>query len=208
VWVVIDRKGAKARPNLGASDVAEEALCFGWIDSLPRKRDAANWMLYVAPRRPRSVWSSVNKRRLERLLAEGRLAPAGLAAAERARADGSWSAMDRAEALEVPPDLEAALRRAPAAARAGWDGFPPSARRGLLGWISLARRPATRAARIERTVSMAAGGRPPRLDGGRPLRAPPAPGRAIGAGPPGRQRTSSPSRGPAAKALDRRGISP
>jgi uncharacterized protein YdeI (YjbR/CyaY-like superfamily) len=163
VWVVIDRKG-RGRPNLAAADVSEEALCFGWIDSLPRKRDEATWMLYVAPRKPRSVWSALNKRRLARLAAEGRVAPAGLAAAERARENGSWSAMDRAEALDVPPDLAAALRRASAAARAGWEGFPPSARRGLLGWIDLARRPATRGARIERVVAMAAAGRPPRLE--------------------------------------------
>jgi uncharacterized protein YdeI (YjbR/CyaY-like superfamily) len=157
VWVVIDKKGAR-RPNLSAADVAEEALCFGWIDSLPRKRDAATWMLYVAPRKARSVWSALNKRRLARLAGEGRVAPAGHAAAVRARANGSWSAMEPAEALEVPADLAEALRRAPAKARAGWARLPPSARRGFLGWIALARRPETRAVRVRKIVWMAARG--------------------------------------------------
>ena len=94
----------------------------------------------------------------ERLVAEGRMTPAGLAVIDRAKADGSWALLDDVENLTEPPDLAAALDAVPAA-RAAWDGFPRSARRAILEWIVLARRPATRAARIAATVSEAEAGR-------------------------------------------------
>jgi uncharacterized protein YdeI (YjbR/CyaY-like superfamily) len=108
----------------------------------------------MAPRRRGSGWSAVNKRRIERLVAERRMAPAGLAVIEAARADGSWSRLDDSHALKVPKDLATALAGYPNARR-HFDAFPPSARRGILHWIDSAKRPETRARRVEQTARLA-----------------------------------------------------
>jgi len=115
-------------------------------------------MLWFSPRKPRSGWSRPNKERVERLLAAGLVTPAGLAVIEAAKADGSWTKLDEVEELVEPDDLAAALDAAPAA-RASWDAFPRSAKRGILEWIAQAKRAETRAARVEQTVSEAREGR-------------------------------------------------
>jgi uncharacterized protein YdeI (YjbR/CyaY-like superfamily) len=154
VWVIYDR----GPQGLDYDGIVEEALCFGWVDSQGRALDAARTMLYVAPRKRTSGWARTNKARIERLSAEGRMAPAGLAVVERAKADGTWTLLDDVENLLEPPELTAALDAVPAA-RAAWDAFPRSARRAILEWITLAKRPATREARIAETVAEAAEGR-------------------------------------------------
>lgn len=157
VWVVTHKRDS-GRPALPYAAVVEEALCFGWVDSLPRKLDDQRSMRLATPRKPRSSWSRVNKERIERLTAAGRMAPAGLAAVETAKANGAWSALDAVEALVVPGDLRDALDAVPAAAES-WDGFPRSAKRAILEWVGSAKRPETRAKRIANTVSEAAEGR-------------------------------------------------
>jgi uncharacterized protein YdeI (YjbR/CyaY-like superfamily) len=152
IWLVLNRKGS-GLPHLPPGEAAEEALCFGWIDSRPAKFDAQRSLLLVSPRKPGSAWSGVNKQRVERLLAAGLVAPAGLAAIERAKADGSWTRLDGASALIEPPDLRAALT---GVALAAWQGFPASHRRANLEWIAQARRPETRAARIAEIARRAA----------------------------------------------------
>jgi uncharacterized protein YdeI (YjbR/CyaY-like superfamily) len=153
VWLVLDKTTAP-RIRLTVSDAVDEALCWGWIDSLPRKVDDSRWKLWLAPRKPKSVWSKVNKTKLERLLAEGRVQPPGLAAIDRAKANGSWSSIDQAESLEIPEDLARALAAVPGA-RGHFDAFPPSVRRGILGWISGAKTSTTRNARVQKTATMA-----------------------------------------------------
>ncbi len=133
----------------------EEALCFGWIDSTARTLDDERTMQWFAPRKPRSGWSTPNKERVARLITTGLLAPAGLAKIDAAKQDGSWSALDAVEALEVPPDLGAALAANPAAQQ-HWDAFPRSVKRGILAWIATARRPETRARRVAETARLAA----------------------------------------------------
>jgi len=90
--------------------IFEEALCFGWVDSLPRKLDADRTMLLLSPRKPGSAWSAANKARVARLTIANNMAPPGLAAVETARADGSWVFLDDVERPEVPADLAAAFR--------------------------------------------------------------------------------------------------
>lgn len=155
-WLVTWR-ARSGRPRLAYEDAICEALCFGWVDSTGGTFDAERGKLYFAPRRPGSVWAASNRARVARLTALGRMAPAGLAAVERAKADGSWSILEPAERLEVPDDLAAALAAVPEAARC-FAAFPPSARRSLLAWIATAKRPATRASRIDRVVAAAARG--------------------------------------------------
>ncbi len=154
VWLVTWRPGL-GRARLDYESAIEEALCFGWVDSTGGHLDADRGKLYFAPRKPRSVWAATNKARVERLIAEGRMAPAGLAAIDRARANGSWEILDGPERLEVPDDLVAALEIRPPAA-ANFSAFPPSTRRMLLAWIASAMRPETRAARIAKTAEAAA----------------------------------------------------
>lgn len=132
----------------------EEALCFGWVDSRPRKLDAERTMLWFAPRKPGSGWARTNKQRVERLRAAGLMAPAGLAAVESAKADGSWTKLDAVEDLVVPPDLAAALAEHPPAV-ANFDAFPKSARRGILEWLVQAKTAPTRAKRVEETARLA-----------------------------------------------------
>lgn len=153
VWLVSLRRLASRR-DLDYNAAVEEALCFGWIDGQAAGVDEQRSKQYFAPRRARSPWSKSNKERFQRMLQAGWVAPAGVAAVERARSDGSWSILDPVERLEVPADLAAALDGRPPA-RHHWEAFPPSARRALLAWIAVARRDETRARRIEETAAAA-----------------------------------------------------
>lgn len=156
VWAVTVKKSALAvgEDYVSAVDLNEECLCFGWIDSKPGRIDERLTALLCTPRKPGSGWSKVNKDRLTGLLAAGLVAPAGLAAIEGAKADGSWNRLDQIDALILPDDLMAALD-AFAPARAIFDAFPPSARRGILEWIAGARTASTRAKRIDETARLA-----------------------------------------------------
>ena len=157
VWAVTWKKNSPG-PYVSYQDLVEEALCYGWIDSLGRKLDAERTQLLFTPRKPASRWSRPNKERIERLTAAGLMAPAGVAMVELARRTGTWTALDRAEDLVEPPELRAALDAVPAARRS-WDGFPPSARRAILDWIYSAKTAATRDRRVRTTVDEAAVGR-------------------------------------------------
>jgi len=156
VWLVFHKKASDGT-SPSYEHAVEEALCFGWIDSTVNRLDERRSLQLFAPRKPRSTWSASNKERVARLEREGLLAPAGIAAIERAKENGSWSALDAVERLEEPPDLATALD-ADVSARENWNGFSPSSRKAILWWIVSARRPETRAKRIEQTVRMAAKG--------------------------------------------------
>ena len=153
VWLITYKK-ATGKPTLSYEASVEEALCFGWVDSKGGKLDDERTMLYFAPRKAGSGWSRPNKTRIERLMADGRMAPAGLAKIEAAQADGSWALLDAVENLEVPDDLAAEFARYPDA-RAHFDAFPRSARRGILEWIVQARTAPTRAKRVAETARLA-----------------------------------------------------
>ena len=154
VWLVIHKRTSTSG-SLRYEEAVEEALCFGWIDSKANKLDDARYKLWMAPRKPKSVWSAVNKRRVEELVASEAMDQAGMAAIEAAKADGSWSALDRSDALELPADLLGAFDRHEGS-RANWDGFPPGARKQILGWVYSAKRDETRAKRVEETARLAA----------------------------------------------------
>ena len=157
VWLVRTKKAADG-PTLSADDVVEEAVAFGWIDSVPKKVDAERWMIWVAPRQPGSNWSRLSKERAERMETSGQMAEAGREVVARARADGSWSALDDVENLIIPPDLAAELAARPPAPDE-WEAFPPSTKRGILEWILNAKRRATRERRIEETARLAQQGK-------------------------------------------------
>jgi uncharacterized protein YdeI (YjbR/CyaY-like superfamily) len=154
VWLV-SYKQASGKAPFSYEESVEEALCFGWVDSKGNKLDDERSMLWFAPRKPGSGWARTNKERVERLMREGRMAPAGLAKIEAAQRDGSWNLLDGVEALEVPHDLRAALAAYPAAT-GYFEAFPRSAKRAILEWIAQAKTPATRAKRIAETARLAA----------------------------------------------------
>jgi uncharacterized protein YdeI (YjbR/CyaY-like superfamily) len=154
VWLISFKKGT-GKPRFEYEEAVEEALCFGWVDSKSNKLDAERSMLWFAPRRPRTGWSRSNKERAKRLIETGLMMPAGLAKIEAAKQDGSWSALDSVEALEIPPDLDQALA-ADQTARQYFEAFPRSVKRAILEWIAGAKRPETRAKRIAETVELAA----------------------------------------------------
>ncbi|HSC90359.1 MAG TPA: YdeI/OmpD-associated family protein [Gaiellaceae bacterium] len=162
IWLVLHKKTSDGT-SPSYEEAVEEALCFGWIDSTVNRLDERRSLQLFAPRRPRSTWSTSNKERVARLESEGLLAPAGVAAVEVAKANGSWTALDAVERLEEPPELAAALD-ADASAREHWNGFSASSRKAILWWVASAKRPETRAKRIEQTARMAAKGLRAQLD--------------------------------------------
>jgi uncharacterized protein YdeI (YjbR/CyaY-like superfamily) len=157
IWIVYVKKGS-GRVGLSYDDAVEEALCFGWIDSKVNPVDEAHFRQVYTPRKPGSIWSRINKRRVEKLIAGGRMTAAGLAKVEAAKADGSWSFIDDVEALELPADLRLALAANPIAQQR-FEAFGSSYKKQVLYWIKSAKRPETRKKRIEQVVSLAAEGR-------------------------------------------------
>jgi uncharacterized protein YdeI (YjbR/CyaY-like superfamily) len=153
-------KHTSGKAVVAYDDLVEEALCFGWIDSRPGKLDDERTMLRFTPRKQGSTWAQTNKARVERLVADGLMAPAGLRAIEAAKTDGSWDALNDSDALRVPDDLATALDANPAAAR-GFEALGRSARKAIIFWATSAKRPETRARRIAEIVRYAAVGRSP-----------------------------------------------
>jgi uncharacterized protein YdeI (YjbR/CyaY-like superfamily) len=161
VWLVLAKKGGRAPTTLTYEQALVEALCYGWIDGQVRRRDEGTYVQRFTPRLPRSVWSKRNVELAERLLAEGRMQPSGLAAVERAKADGRWQAAYAGPAsAEVPDDLSAALAGEPRAA-AMFEILTSHNRYAILHRIATAKRAETRARRIEQFVAMLARGETP-----------------------------------------------
>lgn len=154
VWLTIYRKES-AIPSVYYPEAVDEAICFGWIDSKGIKNDDKSYLQYFSRRNPKSNWSGVNKRKVEQLVKEGKIAPAGLAMIELAKKTGPWDALNAVENLEIPADMQV-LFDTNKQAEANFLAFPPSTRRGILEWISNAKRPETRKKRIEETVALAA----------------------------------------------------
>jgi uncharacterized protein YdeI (YjbR/CyaY-like superfamily) len=154
IWLVIYKKES-AVPSVRYPDAVDEALCFGWIDSTPNKRDAESYKVRFAKRNPKSRWSKVNKEKVERLLKEKRMAPAGLEMIKQAKESGTWTALDAIENMEVPADLKQALKKLKGATE-NFEAFPRSVKKGILEWIVAAKKEETRAKRIVETASLAA----------------------------------------------------
>jgi len=152
VWFVSFKK-ATGKPRVEYEEAVEEALCWGWIDSVTRSLDERT-MFRFTPRKKGSVWARSNKARLVKLEAQERMQPSGWAVVEEAKADGSWSRFDEAEEGIVPGDLGAELARYPDAAR-HFEAFPPGERRRILGWIAQAKTAPTRARRIAQAAGHA-----------------------------------------------------
>lgn len=159
IWLAVGKKG-NSRTSLTYEAAVDEAVAFGWIDSTVQRLDEHRFKQLYTPRRPGGNWAASNKRRIERLVAEGRMRPAGQAVVDAAKADGSWTQLDDVEALVIPADLADALASDEEAAL-GFDGLPDSAKKQLLYWVSTARRDETRARRIRATLEAGRQGKLP-----------------------------------------------
>ena len=154
VWLIIYHKKSDI-PSVYYDEAVDEALCFGWIDSTPNKRDEESYFQFFSQRNPKSNWSRVNKEKVDRLIKEERMAPSGLEMIRVAQATGTWHALDDVDNLVVPGDLQEVMSQNPTALK-HFNAFPPSVRRGILEWIFNAKRSDTRQKRIRETVALAA----------------------------------------------------
>ena len=154
VWLVLAKKGTRQPTSLTYEEALLEALCHGWIDGQVRRRDELTYRQRFTPRRARSAWSATNVRRVERLIAEGRMKPSGLAQVERAKADGRWERAYAGPATaRVPDDLAAALAARPRAA-AMFEVLTSQNRYAIIYRLESLKRPETRARRLEEFLAM------------------------------------------------------
>jgi uncharacterized protein YdeI (YjbR/CyaY-like superfamily) len=158
VWLVLAKKGTTEPTTLSYDEALEAAICYGWVDGQLARRNEGTFRRRFTPRRRGSVWSKRNVGLADRLIREGRMQPAGLAAIERAKSDGSWDAAYEGQAkIEVPADLAAALEATPAAS-ATFEGLNGANRYAVLYRITTAKRAETRQRRVEQLVAMLARG--------------------------------------------------
>jgi uncharacterized protein YdeI (YjbR/CyaY-like superfamily) len=155
VWLKIAKKGSKSR-SVTYAEALEVALAWGWIDGQKGKLDETAWLQRFTPRGPKSIWSKINREKAVALIEAGRMKAAGLAEVERAKKDGRWeAAYDSQSRAAVPPDLAEALAANPRAA-AFFETLESYNRYAILFRVHTARKPETRAARIETFIAMLA----------------------------------------------------
>jgi uncharacterized protein YdeI (YjbR/CyaY-like superfamily) len=157
VWLKIAKKGSGIA-SLTDDEAVDLGLCYGWISGQRKGFDEVYYLQKYVPRRPRSRWSRVNVRKVEELMAAGRMRPPGLAEVEAAKADGRWdAAYESQKAATVPPDLAAALAASPQAASA-FDSLGKTDRYAVILDIVTARSSGTRAAHLRKAIAALEGG--------------------------------------------------
>ncbi len=153
IWIIYYKKNS-GLPCVKYSKSVDEALCFGWIDSKAKTIDEFTYRQFFAKRKLNSVWSKVNKAKIENLISNGLMTPARLECIEAVRLNGSWTILDEVEELIVPPDLQAKFKRSKKAS----DFFETLSRtdkRNILQWLVLAKRDETRQKWLDEIVSLA-----------------------------------------------------
>jgi uncharacterized protein YdeI (YjbR/CyaY-like superfamily) len=151
VWLIMYKKDAGI-PTVNWADAVEEALCFGWIDSIRRSLDDEKFIQYYSKRKPKSVWSKINKDKVKQLIGQGLMAEAGLKSIQLAKQNGSWTALDNVEALEIPADLAAKFKSRPGS-KARFLSLSKSVRKVMLLGLMHAKRPETRMKRIDEIIA-------------------------------------------------------
>jgi len=151
IWLIFFKK-ASGKKGIAYEEALEEALCYGWIDSLLRKIDDERREIRFSPRKEKSIWSARNKATVERLTAEGRMTEFGLAKVEAAKRNGSWTSLDSIDIrLEVPLDLLDALGCKPGL-REKFEALSKTRKKQYSFWVGSAKRPETRTKRVEEAV--------------------------------------------------------
>lgn len=154
VWLVYYKKKCNV-PTINYSDAVDQALCFGWIDSTKKSLDDDTFMQFFCKRKPNSVWSKINKGKVEQLMNNGLMTKAGLDPIETAKQNGSWKILDDVEELNIPEDLAKVLDTK-SGSKAYFLSLSKSIRKSILQWLVLAKRSETRQKRIAEIVELAA----------------------------------------------------
>jgi uncharacterized protein YdeI (YjbR/CyaY-like superfamily) len=151
IWLVLGKKGSGVK-TVTLEEATEEAICFGWVDSIQKRVDDRTHVLRFTPRKAKSVWSQSNVDRVRRLTEQGKMTPAGLAAVEAGKASGQWEAATQRDVLLArPEELEAALATRPGA-RDGFARLPDSLKKQFIYWVASAKREETRRRRIDEVI--------------------------------------------------------
>lgn len=158
VWLIFYKKET-SKPTIAYEAAVEEALCFGWIDSIIKKIDDEKYARKFTPRRDNSNWSALNKRRANKMIKAGRMSEAGLAKIRRAKKTGLWDNDPRPQiSLDIPPEFAKALARNKKA-KENFDNLAASYRKHYIGWIVVAKRPDTKERRIQESIALLEKGR-------------------------------------------------
>ena len=160
VWLIFCKKDS-GMPTLSWSDSVDEALCFGWIDSVKKKLDEQRSIQFFSPRKPSSTWSKINKDKVQRLIDANLMSQAGLHCIDIAKQNGTWTILDEVEALIIPIDLEAAFSTKPGA-KDYFISLSKTIKKMMLQWIVLAKQAETRQKRINEIAEMASIGKKPK----------------------------------------------
>jgi uncharacterized protein YdeI (YjbR/CyaY-like superfamily) len=153
VWLVHYKKKS-AVPSLSWSEAVDQALCFGWIDSVRRPLDTEKYIQVFSKRKATSVWSKINKEKVQQLIDKGLMTKAGFITIETAKQNGTWTILDSVEELTIPDDLEKAFK----AHKGSKDFFlslSKSVKKAILQWLVLAKRTETRQNRINEIAELA-----------------------------------------------------
>ncbi len=153
IWLVFYKKET-GQPVIPYDDAVEEALCFGWIDSIVKKIDENRYVRKFTPRQPSSQWSQLNKTRVKKMIRSGRMTEVGLAKIEAAKEKGLWQQADRPQiSLQLPQEFKAALDKN-SKARHNFEKLAPSYKKYYIGWVITAKRPETRKRRIKESIKL------------------------------------------------------
>lgn len=163
VWIIFN-KAKSGKRSLTWSESVDEALCFGWIDSKAVTLDEDRYMQFFSRRKPKSVWSRINKEKVTNLIAEGLMTEAGLRSIEIAKENGSWTSLDEVEDLIIPKDLEKAFKQHKGS-KTFFTGLSKSVRKAMLQWIAMAKLPETRQRRINEVAELGGKGERPKQFG-------------------------------------------
>ena len=153
IWLVFYKKQT-GKPTLEYDEAVEEALCFGWIDSIIKKIDDEKYVRKLTPRKGDSRWSEANKKRIAKLKKQGLMTEAGITKVKEAESSGLWDKPDRPEvSLEIPGDFESALAKSKKA-KSFFDQLAPSYQKHFIGWIGTAKREETRKRRVKESIAL------------------------------------------------------
>jgi len=158
VWLIFYKKHT-GQPRVLYDDAVEEALCFGWIDSIIKRIDDEKYAQKFTPRKPDSKWSELNKKRVKKMIQEDRMTEAGLALINAAKKSGKWEqVISQPKELNIPPGIKDAL----SANKKAWENFnnlAPSYKKQYIGWITTAKKEETRQRRLKEAVEVLAQGK-------------------------------------------------
>ena len=163
VWLIYYKKNAD-KPTISWSEAVDEALCFGWIDSVKKPIDEERFMQFFSKRKANSLWSKINKEKVSKLTQAKKMTPAGFEIIEKAKQNGMWTLLDEVEELIIPKDLKQAFDATPKALNY-FLSLSKSIKKGMLTLVVVAKRPETRQNRINEFVSCAANNKKPKLFG-------------------------------------------